>query len=101
MSTAAAADYFRLNVFYLAHVRTVALYDAFGVIGTALQEKIGIFYANSLKMDLISPNTSYATRGRWSAAAEARPRRAQDIILHRVILCPYYCMEVVWGVLLY
>jgi hypothetical protein len=57
-STAAAADYFRLNVFYLAQVRTAALYDAFGVIGTALSKKISVLHSSSLKLASITPNAS-------------------------------------------
>jgi hypothetical protein len=38
---------------------TAASYHAFGLIGTALSKKIGVFLSSSLKMVPISPNASY------------------------------------------
>jgi hypothetical protein len=34
------------------------VYDAFGVFGTALREKIGVFHSSYLKMDPKTPNAS-------------------------------------------
>jgi hypothetical protein len=39
--------------------RIVALYHAFGLIGTALSKKTSIFQSSSLKVVPISPNASY------------------------------------------
>jgi hypothetical protein len=54
----------RLLSRFKIHLRSCAVswapraYNAFGVFGTALQEKIGVFYSSSLKMVPKIPNAS-------------------------------------------
>ncbi len=54
-------------------------HDAFGVFGTALQEKTGVFQSNSVKMVPKTPNASHLTPPRARQALHgrggARPRR--------------------------